>query len=111
MCVMLLLQVKAMIEMINTMVLPTVKKVDLPPTLIASIEGGVAKLEKALKTMEEAESPFAMSKASRVARLEVMEEVRAFCDEAEMMVPTGTWPIASYKELLFLDFTEKYTIA
>ena len=40
-----------------------------------------------------------------------MEEVRAFCDEAEMMVPTGTWPIASYKELLFLDFTEKYTIA
>ena len=39
-----------------------------------------------------------------------MEEVRDACDEVEMLVPAGAWPIASYMSLLFLDFTEKYTL-
>ena len=32
-----------------------------------------------------------------------MIKAREVCDEAEAMVPAHLWPLATYKELLFLD--------
>jgi len=101
------IEVKCMIEMVRTMAVPACKQAGIAT---GSLEGGLRKLDAALHTMERAGSPYEMSKAARVVRLEVMEEVRGYCDEAEMQVPAGTWPIASYMSLLFLDFTEKYTL-
>jgi len=101
------IELKCMIEMINTMAIPACKAHGVA---YAKLDAGVSKLEAALATMECCTSPFETSKAGRIARLEVMEEVRDACDEVEMLVPAGTWPIASYMSLLFLDFTEKYTL-
>ena len=41
---------------------------------------------------------------ARVLRLETMIDARAICDEAEGVVPTEQWTLASYNELLFMDF-------
>ena len=48
---------------------------------------------------------------ARVLRLETMEEVRKVCDAAEALCPDSIWPIASYKQLLFLDSEQGNTIA
>jgi len=96
-----------MIEMVKTMAIPASTAAGISTS---AMEGGLRKLEQGLHTMENAGSPYEMSKAARVVRLETMEELRDACDEAESKVPAGTWPIASYMSLLFLDFTEKYKI-
>jgi len=61
--------------------------------------------------MESADGSYETAKAARVARLEVMEKVREVCDAAEAATPTALWPIASYKELLFLDSEQGNTLA
>jgi len=104
------IELKCMIEMIQTMVVPASKVGGIDGGLIAKIEAGVGKLKAGLHSMETAPSPYESSKAARVARLETMEAVRALCDEAESKCPAGTWPIASYHSLLFLDFTEKASL-
>merc|ERR1719231_617445 len=75
------IELKCIIEMIKTMVLPASKAAGL--SLVDKIEAGLKKLDAALHAMESAPSPFECSKAARVARLETMEDVRALCDEAE----------------------------
>lgn len=54
---------------------------------------------------------FKVTKASLAQhlRLEVMEEVRGACDRAEAICPQDLWPLATYKELLFLDQTHHTT--
>mmetsp|Transcript_3297 Transcript_3297/g.7131 ORF Transcript_3297/g.7131 Transcript_3297/m.7131 type:complete len:709 (-) Transcript_3297:714-2840(-) len=101
------IEVKCMIEMVKTMAIPATKAAGISTS---KMEGGLTQLEEGLHTMENAGSAYEMSKAARVVRLETMEELRDACDEAESKVPAGTWPIASYMSLLFLDFTEKYKI-
>ena len=61
--------------------------------------------------MESAEGAYPTAQAARVARLETMEEVRKVCDAAEALCPDSIWPIASYKQLLFLDSEQGNTIA
>ena len=39
-----------------------------------------------------------------------MEAVRAVCDEAESLIPASKYPMSTYHDLLFLDFTEKHSI-
>ena len=43
---------------------------------------------------------------SRTLRLETMEETRKACDDVEGLCPPENWTLASYKELLFLDFMQ-----
>lgn len=38
-------------------------------------------------------------------RLVTMVEAREACDAAEAVVPSKQWPMATYKDLLFLDYT------
>jgi len=99
------IEIKCMLEMVKTMCIPAATTAGVN---VSNLKAGVGKLEAALHSMETAGDAYAASKAARVARLEVMEEVRGYCDAAESEVPAGSWPIASYMDLLFLDFTEKY---
>ncbi len=43
--------------------------------------------------------------------MENMEHARLICDELEAAVPHGEWPLATYKELLFLDSNQGSRIA
>ena len=40
---------------------------------------------------------------ARELRLETMEEARKVCDAAEATCPANLWPMATYRDLLFLD--------
>ena len=44
------------------------------------------------------------AEAARNLRLETMEEARKVVDEVEALIPPEHWTLATYKELLFLDF-------
>jgi len=105
------IEVKCMVEMITRSCVPACKSAGLTSSVINGLEKGVVELEKALNAMEAADTPYSTAKAARVCRLETMETVRKLCDAAEKMVPPGVWPIASYKELLFLDFHQGNTIS
>jgi len=102
------IELKCMIDMIKTKVLPAVKETGLGNA--SALSSGVSDLEKAVHTMESASSSYECAKVARVARLETMEAVRAYCDEAESLIPADKWPMPNYHALLFLDFTEKATI-
>ena len=47
--------------------------------------------------------PHAQAALCRTLRLETMVAVRVFCDDAEAVVPSDIWPLATYENLLFLD--------
>merc|ERR1711871_1280163 len=61
------IELKCMIEMIQTMVLPASKAGGIDGGLVAKIEAGVGKLNAGLHSMETAASPYDASKAARVA--------------------------------------------
>jgi len=92
-----------MVDMINGHVLPSCQKAKVDGSKISA---GLAKIKSKLHEMEGASSPYEKAKVARVLRLEIMEEVRKACDEAEAMVPAADWTLATYKELLFLDFNQ-----
>jgi len=92
-----------MIDMINGHVLPSCLRSKVDSSKVSS---GVAKVKSKLHEMEAASSPYEKAKVARVLRLEVMEEARKACDEAEGLVPAADWTIGTYKELLFLDFNQ-----
>ena len=82
----------------------------LSSSIVSGLEKGSNELQKALREMEAAPTEYYTALVARVARLETMEGVRKLCDAAEKMVPPSLWPIASYQELLFLDFNQANTI-
>jgi len=101
------MEANCMLEMIATKVLPACKESGaVPATVISGIESGAASVKEVLARLLAAESGYAKATVARELRLETLEEVRKLCDEAEGSVPAGSWPIPSYKELLFLDFNQ-----
>jgi glutamine synthetase len=111
------IEAKCMIDMITMNVVPDCKKAcqvggaSLSSGVISNLEAAVPKLSAALKQMEGQGSPMEKAKLARVLRLETMEEVRVLCDEAEGLVPEGSWSLGTYKELLFLDSQQSSYIA
>jgi len=103
------IELKVMREMIQRKCIPACKQAGLPASTISELESGAQQLVKELHKMESASTSYATASAARVARLEVMEQVRKVCDEAEVLVPPDMWPIASYESLLFLDFQQGHT--
>jgi len=101
------IELNCMVSMLKTKIIPAVKAAGLST---AALEGGVAKVSEVLKNIEAAPTPYAKAKISRAARMETLEEVRAVCDATEEEMPADKWPIATYHELLFLDFTEKASL-
>ena len=59
--------------------------------------------QEKLEAMEKAGSEKASAAIARELRFETMEKARAACDAAESELPADQWPIATYKDLLFLD--------
>jgi glutamine synthetase len=111
------IEAKCMIDMITMNVVPDCKKAcqvggaSLSSGVISNLEAAVPKLEASLSKMTGAGSELEKAKLARVLRLETMEEVRVLCDEAEGLVPEGSWSLGTYKELLFLDSQQSSYIA
>ena len=100
------MELKVMLEMIQKQVLPASKASGVvPQATLDALMAGCEALEKELHTMEAAGSEYETATVARVARLETMVALREHCDAAEALVPAGMWTIATYQELLFLDFT------
>jgi len=99
------IEAMCMIDMIKQHVLPSVKAASLmqDQTLI---EAGLGKVEAGLAAVHAADSPYTKAQKARELRLETMIEVRQACDAAEAVVPPALWTLATYKELLFLDFNQ-----
>jgi len=101
------IELGVMVEMIKTKIIPACKDSGVSTSALAS---GARELETAKEQMEAIADPYAKAKFAREARLVTMENVRKACDAAEAETPADKWPIATYHELLFLDFTEKYSL-
>ena len=92
-----------MIDMINQHVIPSVKAAGQGP--LSELEGAVSTLKDAVAAIHAAESSGDKAELARVLRLETMVELREICDSAEAIVPAHLWTLATYHDLLFLDYT------
>jgi glutamine synthetase len=90
-----------LIDILNQLIIPAMKEAGVGP--LAKLEAAVPKLKESLAAMHDADSSYEKAKLARVLRLETMIDVRAVCDEAEAVCPASIWPLATYKELLFMD--------
>jgi len=92
-----------MIDMIKQHIIPSCKACEMPT---AELEASAAKLSAGVSAIHGAADEEAKATVARVLRLETMEDVRAICDKAEESVPADLWTIATYKDLLFLDYNQ-----
>lgn len=90
-----------LIDMINQHVIPSCKNSGEGP--IDDLKKAVTTLKSAMAEIHAAETSYEKAQLARVLRLETMIDIRATCDEAEEVVPSALWTLATYKELLFLD--------
>jgi glutamine synthetase len=63
---------------------------------VPKLKAEVAELHLGTTTYEKA-------KLAHVLRLEILIEMRDFCDAAQEVCPANCWILATYKGLLFLD--------
>mmetsp|Transcript_31993 Transcript_31993/g.83716 ORF Transcript_31993/g.83716 Transcript_31993/m.83716 type:complete len:722 (+) Transcript_31993:90-2255(+) len=98
------IEAKCMVDMIQQHVLPSANKAGAKTA--SKLEAAIQTLESAITTIEKAESSLEKAKLSRVLRLETMIDIRKICDDTEAVVPPAMWTLATYKELLFLDFEQ-----
>jgi len=103
------IEAKCMISMVTEHVAPSCTKAGMADAAKGVMQQ-VEKLQSALRAMEAAPTALEKATAARVLRLETMEEARTRCDEAEAQVPPEQWTLATYKELLFLDFNQGSSI-
>ena len=98
------IEARCMIDMVNQHVIPSATKAGL--NTVSQLQAAAKKLEGEVHALEAKETPYEKATAARVLRLEVMEDVRKVCDATEALCPPSLWTLASYKELLFLDFNQ-----
>jgi glutamine synthetase len=89
-----------MIDMINQYIIPACKKAGIP---IAELEKAVGELKGVLGSIHHAPDSLEKARIARILRLDTMIKIREKCDDVEAICPAEYWPIATYKELLFLD--------
>jgi len=90
----------SMIDMMVQQIIPAMQGANLDT---AALVAGAKKLQTGLAAVHHEEDGFKKADLARNLRLETMMEVREICDSAEAICPANMWPIATYKELLFLD--------
>mmetsp|Transcript_25447 Transcript_25447/g.38591 ORF Transcript_25447/g.38591 Transcript_25447/m.38591 type:complete len:714 (-) Transcript_25447:2635-4776(-) len=90
-----------LVDMINQHIIPAVKTAGVGS--IEDLESAVSTLKAAIADIHAADSSEAKAEIARVLRLEAMVAIRAQCDATEEVVPENLWPLATYKDLLFLD--------
>mmetsp|Transcript_16003 Transcript_16003/g.50295 ORF Transcript_16003/g.50295 Transcript_16003/m.50295 type:complete len:448 (-) Transcript_16003:74-1417(-) len=95
------MEAMCMVDMINQQIVPVGKELGLP---MGDLEGAAKTVTEACHAMAATEDPTAMAVAACDLRLKTMIDARKVCDDAESTFPASKWPMASYKELLFIDF-------
>jgi glutamine synthetase len=98
------IEAKCMVQMFNQHVIPAVKRAGVGPS-VESLTQAVGTLEAAMKIIHEEEDLVRKANMARMLRLEDMVEIRELADAAEAVVPADLWTMATYKDLLFLDYT------
>ena len=99
------IEASTMIDMITQHIVPALKKEGMDA---AAVIAGCDKIKAKLGAVHAAEEGLAKAACARELRLEVMEDCRKACDEAEAKCPASAWPFATYRELLFLDQNQDY---
>lgn len=94
-------EANCLVDMLNQQIIPAVKAGGAGP--LADLQASVETLKAAKLAIHHTKDLKAKAELSRVLRLDTMIKIRGFCDEAEAVVPEHLWPLATYKELLFLD--------
>jgi glutamine synthetase type III len=82
----------------------------IPARALLDLGTATYKLEAALADIEVIEDPAVQAAAARKLRFGLMEKARETCDNLEKLVPAEAWPLATYKELLFLDATNTHGV-
>eukprot|EP00747_Dinoflagellata_sp_TGD_P154690 gnl/TRDRNA2_/TRDRNA2_177519_c0_seq1.p1 gnl/TRDRNA2_/TRDRNA2_177519_c0~~gnl/TRDRNA2_/TRDRNA2_177519_c0_seq1.p1 ORF type:complete len:709 (-),score=155.72 gnl/TRDRNA2_/TRDRNA2_177519_c0_seq1:198-2324(-) len=101
----------ACIDMINQHIIPSVKKAqhlldkDYTGPQIAQLAKAAGTIKDAISKIHGTEDEKARADLARTLRLETMVDIRTICDEAEAVVPSEFWTLATYNDLLFLDTT------
>jgi len=90
----------SMIDMIKLQILPALKegKIDT-----AGVSKALDMVTKGLAGVHHEGDLFKKATLARSLRLETMIEARTHVDAAEGECPANLWPLATYKEMLFLD--------
>jgi glutamine synthetase len=93
-----------MIDMIVTQIIPAVKQAGVGS--VSDLQGAADAVKAKLDSMHSAPSAYEKATIARELRLETMESARGVCDSTEAIMPANLWPMATYKDLLFLDYTQ-----
>jgi glutamine synthetase len=94
-------EANCLVDMLNQQIIPAVKAGGVGP--LAELQAAVETLKAAQLQIHHTKDHKARAELSRTLRLDTMIKIRAVCDAAEAVVPEHLWPLATYKELLFLD--------
>mmetsp|Transcript_2670 Transcript_2670/g.5962 ORF Transcript_2670/g.5962 Transcript_2670/m.5962 type:complete len:604 (+) Transcript_2670:867-2678(+) len=94
------IEVLCMIDMLNQQVIPAVKSANQDAAPLNSV---VSTLKEALAKVHHEADGYAQACLARKLRLETMVQQREIVDAAEAVCPSHLWPMATYKDLLFLD--------
>jgi glutamine synthetase len=103
------IEAKSMVDMLRQNIIPSIRRSGdslasgKASSFAEQLEEKVNELEHAIHAVFEEEDLVARANLSRQIRLERMVQVRALVDEIEGVVPADRWPVATYKELLFMD--------
>jgi glutamine synthetase len=88
------------IDMLKQQVIPAIKEAEQDTK---GVEGALKAVKDGLAAMHHEGDDYKKAALARVLRLETMISAREAVDAAEGECPAHLWPLATYKEMLFLD--------
>lgn len=94
------LEALSMIDMIVQQIIPACSSAGMDTAALSAVAKSV---QDKLSAVHHEGDDFKKAQIARELRLETMIEARSVVDAAEALCPSNTWPIATYRELLFLD--------
>eukprot|EP00667_Euglena_gracilis_P014654 EG_transcript_15187 len=97
------MEANCMIDMIHQQILPAMKESGCGD--LVAVGAAVTAVKTKLEAVLNETSTHEKAVLARDLRLVTMVEAREACDAAEAVVPSKQWPMATYKDLLFLDYT------
>jgi len=88
------------IDMLKQQIIPAIKEAEQD---IKTVGAALKAVETGLAAMHHEADDYKKASLARVLRLETMITAREAVDSAEAECPAHLWPVATYKEMLFLD--------
>lgn len=88
------------IDMLKQQVIPAIKEAEQDTK---GVEAALKAVQDGLSAMHHEADDYKKAALARVLRLETMISAREAVDAAEGECPAHLWPLATYKEMLFLD--------